>query len=284
MDIRRTSAADLPQLHAIFTHAMGALFRPHGFEPPTPPAEVFSAQQAHLLAHDAGRCFVAERDGEPVAFAAAWQRGRDWFLASLFVEPTAQSSGIGSALLEAVWGAEDLRRRTITDAIQPVSNALYARRGLIPATPLLDFEGAVRAAQAHARLEPTAPTADALLELDLAAYGFDRAVDHAFWGPVAECTLWLRDARPVAYAYRFPSGAIGPVAGASPDDAGAALACELARSAGGVARVRVPGSARALVAAALAAGLRLSPMPGLLLLGPGASPPDALAVASYTLL
>jgi hypothetical protein len=48
-------------------------------------------------------------------------------------------------------------------------------------------------------------------------------------------------------------------------------------------RVRVPGSARELVAVALRARLRLDPVPGLVLLSPGAEPPTALAPSGYML-
>ncbi len=47
--------------------------------------------------------------------------------------------------------------------------------------------------------------------------------------------------------------------------------------------MRIPGSARALVEVALRAGLRLGPVPGLLLLSEGLLPPDALAIAGYML-
>jgi len=51
----------------------------------------------------------------------------------------------------------------------------------------------------------------------------------------------------------------------------------------GEVRVRVPGSARALVDVALAAGLRLGPVPGLLLLSERLEPPTALAPSGYAL-
>jgi len=282
VDIRRTRSADLPRLHDIFNRAIGSLFRPHGFDPPTPSLTVFSAQQQHLLANDAELCSVAELDGAIVGFASAWVRGRDWFLASLFVEPARQGAGVGAALLDAVWGEEPVRRRTITDAIQPVANALYAARGLVPTTPLLAFDGSPRSVSGPP-LEPAAPTADPIRELDRIAYGFERARDHALWMGLAECTLWLRAGRAVAYSYRFPDGTIGPIAGASGSAAGDALTAELSRTHTPQVRVRIPGSARELVAVAVQAGLRLGPTPGLLLLGEGVEPPTSLAVASYTL-
>ncbi|HEX6763266.1 MAG TPA: GNAT family N-acetyltransferase [Gaiellaceae bacterium] len=278
MDVRPTVADDLPVMHRLFLAAIGSVYEPHDFEPPAPPAEVFASNHGHLLATDPERCFVAASDGEVVGYVAAWLRGDDWFLGSLFIAPPVHGRGVGSRLLDAVWGDGDVRRRTLTDAIQPVSNALYARRGLVPSTPLLTFVGFPAGAEPTLAVGNDASVAD----IDLRAYGFDRAADHRYWGEIAERTVWLRDGKPVAYSYRFPAGAIGPVAGLDAGAAAAALAGELARVVGPVV-VRIPGSSRALVLGALAAGLRLSPTPGLLLLSEGLAPPDALAIGGYTL-
>jgi GNAT superfamily N-acetyltransferase len=283
MELRPTSAADLPTLRDIFIESIRGVYEPHRFAPPAPPLDVFASQQRHVVEDDGAMCVVAERAGAPIGFAAAWTRGDTWFLASLFVRPSEQNGGVGSALLDAVWGDGDLRRHTITDAIQPVSNAVYARRGLIPVTPVLSLGG-------HARVTGDCDLTDAgsdgdepeLSALDQAAYGFDRSRDHAYWAAFARRTVWRRGDKAVAYSYVFPDGTIGPVAGVDGAASAAALTCELAR-AGGNVRVRVPGSSRALVAAALAARLRLGPTPGLLLLGPGIAPPTALAIGSYTL-
>jgi GNAT superfamily N-acetyltransferase len=267
VELRPTTVADLPALHALFVAAISGVFAPHGFEAPGPPLEVFVNQQRHVL--ETGTSVVAEDAGRLVGFGASWQRDDQWFLASLFVDEAAQGRGIGTALLDAVWGAAS-GRRTITDAIQPVSNALYGRRGLIPATPILTFTG-----HPHADGSELRPEAADLAAIDLAAYGFDRSVDHAYWERYAQRTSW-----PGAYAYVFPGGAIGPVAGLNADAAARALAAELARAEGAV-RLRIPGSSRALVEVALAAGLRLDPVPGLLLLSERIEPPTALAIAGY---
>jgi GNAT superfamily N-acetyltransferase len=275
VQIRATTDADLPSLHRIFRSAVGELYTRHGFAAPVAQPDVFEVLQRHIRDTGAGAVAVAA-DGKVVGFASAWSRGDDWFLASLFVAPSAQARGLGSALLDAVWGDGFARRRTITDAIQPVSNALYARRGLLPATPLLEFAGE------PSRREPTleAGAGDAAA-IDAAAYGFDRAVDHALWESVSPRTVWCRDGEPVAYSYRL-GAIVGPVAGVDAAAAAAALDCELGRATGAV-RVRIPGSSRRLVEVALAHRLRLTPTPGLLLLSEDARPPDALAVAGYAL-
>ena len=118
--------------------------------------------------------------------------------------------------------------------------------------------------------------------IDAAAYGFDRAVDHAYWQTAAHLTTWTRGGQTVAYSYVWPGGRIGPVAGLDPASAAAALEGELARATGAVT-VHIPGSSRALVAVALRRGLRISPTPGLLLLSDGVEPPDSLAIGSYSL-
>ena len=269
MELRPTTADDLPALHGLFVGAIGGVFEPHGFDPPAPRLEVFVNQQRHVL--ETGTSVVAEDDGRLLGFGSSWQRGEHWFLASLFVDGAAQGRGIGPALLEAVWGAAP-RRRTITDAIQPVSNALYGRHGLIPATPILTLSGIPRSDDRDLR-----PEAADLEAIDAVAYGFDRTIDHAYWERYARRTTW-----PGAYSYAFPGGEIGPVAGVDASAAARALAAELARAEGTV-RVRIPGSSRALVEAALAAGLRFDPVPGLLLLSETVAPPTALAIAGYML-
>jgi GNAT superfamily N-acetyltransferase len=282
VELRPTTVGDLPALHALFLASIAGVYRPHRFEPPAPPLEVFANQQQHII-DSGGRSLVAADGDSLTGFASAWSRGDDWFLASLFVAPAAQQGGIGQALLDAVWGDGHARRRTITDAIQPVSNALYARRGLVPATPVLSFSGTPRPGAAplagswHLADSPreTAP-------LDAAAYGFDRAVDHAYWSGLARRTIWARDTTVVAYSYAFPRGYIGPVAGLDAEAAAAALEGELAQATGPVV-ARIPGSSRSLVEVALRRGLRLSPTPGLLLLSAGAEPPTSLALSGFTL-
>ena len=283
MELRRATEDDLDAQYEIFRSAIGELYRRHSFEPPSPPAAAFAAHQAHLIRHDGERCVVAVERGRLVAFAAALVRGDTWFLASLFVLPEYQSAGVGTRLLDAVWGDGHRRRLTLTDAIQPVSNGLYARRGLIPATPMLHLGGVVSGVGGEG-LESVDAGQDALAALDRAAYGFDRRTDHAHWSRFARPTVWLRAGEPVAYAYAWPHGRIGPLAARDGESAAAALGAELGRLRGREAEVVAPGSSAELVATALAAGLRFTRPPGLLLLSRGVEPPRGLAISGYSLL
>ena len=276
MELRPTTVGDLPALHEVFLAAISGVYLPHSFQPPSPPVDVFTTQQEHVLR--TGVSQLAVNEGTIAGFASAWSRGDDWFLASLFIAPAAQRRGLGRSLLDAVWGGDFARRRTITDAIQPISNALYGSRGLAPTTPVLVFSGV----PAPGGAAPLQHGSGELAPIDAAAYGFDRADDHDYWSRHARRTVWLREGEPVAYSYAFPGGSIGPVAGLDPAAAAGALEGELASAEGSV-YLRVPGSSRTLVATALRRGLRLSPTPGLLLLSETAAPPNSLAIAGYML-
>jgi GNAT superfamily N-acetyltransferase len=75
-------------------------------EPPVavrPPvrASQWITRTTHLLAHDPRGCWVAERDGDQVGFVVSFRRDLLWLLASFYVRPGLQGSGIGRPLLEA---------------------------------------------------------------------------------------------------------------------------------------------------------------------------------------
>jgi len=273
--------ADFPEMHQVMVAAEGGVRLGHGFVWEPPPLEAFEVMHRHFIGTGPQRVWVAEDDERVRAFAAAWTRGNAWFLADLFVEPGLQGGGIGTELLVRVWEGDGIERRmTLTTSIQPVSNTIYARRGLVPATPMLKLSGVPRIAPPDDLVEGE-DDPEALAALDLAAYGFDRTIDHAFWARTQIRTVWRRLGVPVAYSYAGGSR-IGPVAGRDPESAAAALTAELAR-AGREVVIDVPGSAREVVEAGLAAGLRLGELPGLVLLSEGVEPPRSLAFSGYWL-
>lgn len=279
VEYRRARDDDVEAQHAVFIAAEGELLGRHGFAWADPPAVDATAPTfRHLQRHDGERCFVAEAGGRIVGYSAAFVRADTWFLASLFIDPAHQGIGVGRRLLELALTDAPRRRLTISDAIQPVSNALYIKHGLFPTTPILGFRGPA-SAEVASDLVASEVTQSALAALDRAAYGFDRSVDHAFWGTRAVATLWLERGEPVAYSYRSPNGRIGPLAGRDEAGAAAALAAELARQPSHV--IDIPGTSTSLVRVAVEAGLRLVAPPGLLLLSEGVEPPRSLAISSY---
>jgi GNAT superfamily N-acetyltransferase len=278
--LRPATDADIGSEHEVFCRAEGGLRLHHGFAWVDPPLAWFAPIARHLLSTDPGRCFVAEADGRVVGFSAAFVRGGVWFLAALFIDPDQQGKGIGRQLFELAARDAPPRRITITDAIQSVSNGLYAQYGLIPTTPILQFEGAPTI-DALPVLEPDRPRPGELTTLDRVGYGFERSVDHEYWLRQRRCTVWRREGAAVAYSYRGLTGSIGPLVGRDQAYAADALRAELARAPR--ASVVIPGIARSLVAVAVEANLKLVPPPGNLLLSADVPAPDSLAISGYFL-
>ena len=82
-----------------------------GNEPPPPPggqpdssarspvrASQWVRRTDHLLAHDPRGCWVAERDGQQVGFVVSFRRDLLWLLASFYVAPAFQGSGVFETL------------------------------------------------------------------------------------------------------------------------------------------------------------------------------------------
>ncbi len=277
---RPATDADIGSEHEVFCRAEGDLRLRHGFAWADPPLAWFAPIARHLLSSDPERCFVAESDGQVIGFSAAFARDGAWFLAALFIHPDHQGRGIGRELFDLAARNAPPRRITITDAIQPVSNALYMRYGLIPTTPVLMFEGTV-SVDMPAVLEPSQPRPGELAMLDRGGYGFERSVDHEHWRHQRTCTVWRREGVAVAYAYRSLTGSIGPLAGLDQATAAEALRGELGRTRR--ASVLVPGTARGLVEVAATAGLRLVAPPGILLVSSEVVPPISVAISNYFL-
>lgn len=289
LDYRQATETDLVGEYAVFHAAQQELHTRRGVPwmiRPLDPDGMWAQVQRHLLAHDGERAYVAEADGHIVGFTAALVRGDFWFFSTLFIDPAYQGQGVGRHLLDLAW-SEDVRfRATITEAIQPVSTALYARRGLLPVTPMLSVVGQPHLNDRALRAEAATPTAAALRAIDLAAYGFDRAVDHALWQRAcASATVWMLDGEACAYSYRGGfAERIGPIAGRDPTSAALALHAELGRSTPGeTVRFDVPGTATKMVAVALEAQLQLAD-PGLLLLSPPDRTPTSYTIHSYWLM
>lgn len=262
---------------------------------------------AHALATDPDRFWVAvDHDGAGpaiVGYTSATVRDGLWFLGMLFVRPGRQAGGIGQALMDhaqagrdvdpggpAVPGPDDPLDGPIhtwgmcTDAAQPISNALYARRGMVPRVPVWRLVGEVRRWSAV----PTLPTsleatpferiaggadgelrlADVLDTLDRALLGAAHPADHAFLRREGRSGFLVRsrgDDRPVGYVYGSGGGRLGPIAASDPalHPSLAGLAVREIPMPGTIA-AWVPGTADRAIRSLLDAGLRLEGFPALI--------------------
>jgi len=247
---------------------------------------------AHLRGTDPDRFRVAVRpeaggDERVVAFASASRREHVWFLGMLFVHPDEQARGLGRMLLEAVLpaGGDPASLATCTDAAQPISNALYARYGIVPRMPALELVGRPERASPAVlpdgvravpfELLAAGPTdgpgprrlAASLATLDRAVLGYAHPQDHAFLWETGRLGYLYEagDGRVIGYGYVSPVGRIGPLAVEDESLVPGVLGHLLrAVEPAGVFSAWVPGAAGAAVTTLLDAGLRLEDFPALL--------------------
>ena len=259
---------------------------------------------AHLLATDPERFWVAiGREDEVLGFASASVREGLWFLAMLFVLPGTQARGIGSALMDhaqagthvpaggpAVPGPDAAFDSGIhtwgmcTDAVQPISNGLYARRGMVPRIPIWRLFGEVRrwaalpplpaslesvAFESVAATEPDGERRlQAILDdLDRAVIGSAHPADHGFLRRDGRVGFLVRDrgdGSAVGYVYGSGIGRMGPLLAVDPALHPALIGVAVRETpALGPVALWVPGTADVATRALLDAGLRLDGFPGL---------------------
>jgi GNAT superfamily N-acetyltransferase len=292
ISLRPARADDLTSCAAIWVAGLDG----YGARVGRPPVATAPGSLVPLLGHvratDPERFLVAVR-AEPgggeriVAFASALRRADVWFLGMLFVHPGEQARGLGRTLLEAVLPAPDdpARRATCTDAAQPISNALYARYGIVPRVPILELVGRpdpARLAQLRAGIRavpfeilgagpddgPGARHLAAILDtLDRATLGYAHPADHAFLAITGRLgyVYTAGDGRPVGYGYTSRVGRVGPIAAEDevllPGILGHLLG---AVEPAGAFSTWVPGAAGRAVTTLLGAGLLLEDFPALL--------------------
>ena len=260
---------------------------------------------AHLMRTDPDRFWVAVGpDGSILGFAAASVREGLWFLAMLFVHPDVQAVGLGQALMDrsqagtdvdpggpGVPGPDDAFDSGIhtwgmcTDAVQPISNGLYARRGMVPRIPIWRLFGEVRrwsaVPQLPASLESvpfetasgTEPDGERRLQailddLDREVIGSAHPEDHGFLRREGRVGFLVRDrgdGRALGYVYGSGVGRMGPLLALDPalHPSLVGVAVRETPALGPVA-LWVPGTADIATRALLDAGLRLDGFPGLI--------------------
>lgn len=260
---------------------------------------------AHLMETDPERYWVATAgDGRPIGFSAASVREGLWFLAMLFVHPDDQARGVGQALMDRAQAGADVDAGgpaipgpdepldtgihtwgMCTDSVQPISNGMYARRGMVPRIPIWRLFGEVRRWTSVPTLPPslaavpfetvagTEPDGErrlaAILDaLDRELIGSAHPADHRYLRRDGRAGFLVRDrgsGRAVGYVYGSSVGRTGPVLAIDPalHQALIGVAVRETPTLGPMA-VWVPGTADLATRALLGAGLRLDGFPGLI--------------------
>ena len=180
----------------------------------------------HLLRTDPGGAWVAVADGTVVGFSMGFTRGPVWFLAQLFVQPEVHAQGMGDELLHRAM--DDGRKRgasvfSVVSSTSPVAQALYMRAGMFAQAVCYRMRGPVTALLAQPAtsdriVEASGGWTGRLRELDLHAYGGERAQDHELylshaWGDEDQHAFAIeREGKLVAYGYADDDGHVGPLA------------------------------------------------------------------------
>lgn len=291
-EFRPAQEDDLPACARVWRTSLAGYLRPLGLDHGLPlDLAPIRGLFEHLLRTDPDRFWVVtRRDADPenahgpegaggeriIGFASANVRGRAWFLAMLFVAPGEQGHGVGGELLRRTMvGTEGLLLGTATDSAQPVSNALYARSGIVPRVPLLHLTGALEHPTALTRLADgvSAEPIGGLLvgdarrtigAIDRELLGYEHPEDHAYLAADGRTGFLYRDAsgRPIGYGYAARIGRVGPVAALDGGSLPAIVGDLMGRvPATGAHSLRVPGDAAGLVTKLLRAGFHLEPFP-----------------------
>lgn len=113
----------------------------------TRPPEVYDATFARLLGEAPQWALIAERDGQPAGLVHYLFHAHNWHLApvcylqDLYAEPAARGTGIGRALIEAVYAAADAAGAAdtywMTEGSNTSARQLYDRVGEV--TPFIKY-------------------------------------------------------------------------------------------------------------------------------------------------
>jgi len=205
--------------------------------------EVYPAYVGHLMAH--GSLLVAERAGAVTGFGATLRIGTGpsavSMLADLFVDPSAHGTGIGRALLTALWSGEP--RRMTFSSLHANALPLYTSFGVDAWWPLLYLRGEVARLRMPGGWSVSPATPAEVAALEQRWTGIDRRAEHEFWAtwPGGCAVIASLDGRPAA---------AGSVGGAGAEFGIRHLAVDAAAGGGdtGQRAVGEPAAAGAVVA------------------------------------
>lgn len=145
-------------------------------------AKKWSDRLHYFLATDPAGCWVATRDDEVVGLAVAQNREQLWFLASYVVLPSAQGTGIGKRLMDAVLAHAGARPAMISSSMHPGATRRYRLAGF-SMHPQMRMVGTVERSALPAvtgLAEGTAADFDWMDRLDRQVRGVGHGTDHGY--------------------------------------------------------------------------------------------------------
>jgi ribosomal protein S18 acetylase RimI-like enzyme len=181
----------------------------------------------HIYDTDPNGTFGAYYDNKLVGYTAAIMRGRQWYLAYLFIDPEFQLKGVGRKLLERAWkyGQGKAESRALsTFPYNETALALYSSFGMMPTTPLLELYTKI---DRHTDIHPvklkavqdgSARSIAWINRLEKEIRGYPHPVDHKFFSSDSRHKMFqfYDGAKWAGYAIVSSNGLIAPVGAVEP--------------------------------------------------------------------
>lgn len=270
--VREGTSADLRPAFEVFRRSLWDLLQRQGAVGADQDDDVDKARAVmgpfvdHLAEH-AAEFWVAEGDEGLVGMARSLERGGVFQLTEFFVDPGAQSAGVGRSLLDRAFPIGRGRHRSIIATTDPRALGLYLRYGVQFQTMLVnvEFEPVTHAYETDLEFLPVAEVErplEAIAALDRRHLDHERSVEIAFLMENRPGFLYRRDGEFVGYGFESKGRFTGPVLVADPADLPAALShLENSAAAAGVRQVdlEIALDARAPVQWMLGRGHRFFP-------------------------
>jgi len=210
--LREATASDSRAVFEVFIGSLLDLGQRLGVDTITGGAEDLDtlwAKRASIMTHaaeTADRWWIAEEDGRVVGYARSTLRDGIRQLTEFFVQPAAQSAGLGRELLDRVFSPEGARGRILLATQDTRALARYLKAGLSARFPVYHFGRPRRAVPYAGDLEAVPVTSDQyglalLASIDREVLGFRRDADHRWLLSNRRGLVYLRNAAPVGYGY-----------------------------------------------------------------------------------
>ena len=173
----------------------------------------------HLYKYDHDTWYCACAGKKMVGFAAALIRGKQWFLAYLFVHPSYQDKKVGKELLKRVWrNTLGMSHSLCTFAYNMQAVGIYSIFGMVPLCTLpimevsLDKLTILKAISLKVRTKPTTLDLAWINRLEKKIRGYSRPQEWQFWSKLNEVQIFVFEdkGRRVGYSMMYKSGAICP--------------------------------------------------------------------------
>lgn len=131
--LRRARKQDLLPAFKMIMHTLNHLRKKNGMSPVPTNWRELPPVPKHLYDTDSPTAWCAWRGEKLVGYGHALIRGKQWYLAFLFVHPSVQDKGVGRMLLEKVWrDGQGVTHALCTFSYNPQAVGIYSQFGMSP--------------------------------------------------------------------------------------------------------------------------------------------------------